>query len=152
DSDIVLVPDSGTEPTWEVRQAREFGRRGNRRSFEKWLCQQTSHPGTWPQLRAEFERAKNEHQPIEAWRKVFREGVAVQLSVPGLQGLLAALRRDDVRIVTGTTTVPPALGAMATLPLEAADPIAWALLDGARLTACSVGLMDECFARLAIRC
>jgi hypothetical protein len=69
-----------------------------------------------------------------------------------LQGLLDALKRDDVRLVTGTTTVPPALGAMATLPLDGADPIAWALLDGHAPEACSVGLMDDAFGRLAIRC
>jgi hypothetical protein len=150
DADIVLVPDS--EPTWDIRQARTFGRRGDQRAFEKWLCQQTSDANTWRRLREEFNRARDEHQPVEAWRKIWREGVVPQLSTEGLQSLLDALRRDDCRIITGSTTIPPAFSAASNLPIEQCDPVIFAMLDGHSPYSCTVGLMDEAFARLAIRC
>jgi hypothetical protein len=152
DSDIRIQPPTEPEPTWDVRQARAFGRRGDQRAFEKWLCQQTSDHDTWKMLRREFERSRNEQEPVEAWRKVWREGVVPQLSTEGLGCLLDALKRDDPRIVTGCTTIPPALSSCSDLPIESADPIVWALLDGHSPRACTVGLMDEAFARLAIRC
>jgi hypothetical protein len=152
DADIVLIREADTEPTWDVRQARTFGRRGDQRAFEKWLCQQTSDANTWKKLREEFNRARDEHQPIEAWRKIWREGLVPQLSTDGLQGLLDALKRNDSRIITGATTEPPAFSAASNLPIERCDPIIWAMLDGHGPAACTVGLMDEAFARLAIRC
>jgi hypothetical protein len=150
DSDIILLPD--LEPTWDIRQARAFGRRGDQRAFEKWLCGQTSDANTWKKLREEFHRARNEQEPPEAWRKVWREGVAPQLSTEGLQGLLDALKRDDSRIITGATTEPPAFSAASSLPIERCDPVIFAMLDGHSPAACTVGLMDEAFGRLAIRC
>jgi hypothetical protein len=46
---------------------------------------------------------------METWRKVWREGVAPQLSIRGLQALHKALQGDDERLLQGATTSPPPL-------------------------------------------
>src|SRR5262249_59457617 len=46
---------------------------------------------------------------MESWRKVWRDGLAVQLSTAGLEALGRALLTDDVRLIQGATTVPPPL-------------------------------------------
>lgn len=46
---------------------------------------------------------------MESWRKVWREGITPELSTRGLQRLRKALKEDDVRLIQGTSTVPPAL-------------------------------------------
>src|SRR5262249_29878906 len=48
-----------------------------------------------------------EDEPIEAWRRVWREGLAPQLSTEGLRGLAKALAEDSPRLGTGMTTSPP---------------------------------------------
>jgi hypothetical protein len=165
DADIVLMPDSSdahwhpeevvglvdtgsTEPCpdWATRQARAFGRRGNQRAFEKWLCGQTSDANTWTRLRSEFERARNEQEPLESWRKVFREGIVPQVSVAGLQNLAQALERDDPRLLQGVTSNPPALACMANDPVEGCCAWCFLLLDHKRPYQVSVGALDQRFA------
>ena len=50
---------------------------------------------------------------MEKWRRVWRTGIAPQLSRPALLALQSALRRDDVRLLQGVVTAPPALEANA---------------------------------------
>ena len=44
---------------------------------------------------------------METWQKVWREGIAPQLSTRGLQSLRSALNRDDARLLQGRTVAPP---------------------------------------------
>jgi hypothetical protein len=163
DADIVLVGYPGCSPALDtgaafplavadLEMAREFGRRGDQRAFEKWLCQQTSDANTWKKLREEFKRARDEQEPIEAWRRTWRVGLVPQLTLAGLEGLLKALQEDSPGLITGSSTKPPALQAFEDLPLEGACPLCTALLDGSSLSACSVRLMDLEFARVAWNC
>jgi hypothetical protein len=46
-------------------------------------------------------------QTVETWRKVWREGIAPQLSTNGVLALHAALRTDDDRLLQGATISPP---------------------------------------------
>lgn len=46
---------------------------------------------------------------MEKWREVFRNGFAPVLPTTALTALAEALRTDDVRLVQGSTTVPPPL-------------------------------------------
>jgi hypothetical protein len=159
DDDIVIQPPSGPAidtgaafpcPLWAVETAHAFGRRQDRAGFDRWLSGQTAHHETRQRLRQEYERtAQDEH--MEAWRRVWRVGLVPQLSTAGLEGLRTALGRDDPRMITGATTQPPPLRCVEQEPLEAACPLCWALLEGKPPTACSVGLMEECFARTCIR-
>jgi hypothetical protein len=57
---------------------------------------------------------------MEAWRKVWREGLAPQLSNEALQQLHQALMTDDPRLLQGATTSPPPLQCVQDWPVEAA--------------------------------
>lgn len=57
---------------------------------------------------------------MESWRKVWREGIAPQLSPEAIDALRAALIRDDCRILQGATTTPPPLQCVQDWPVEAA--------------------------------
>lgn len=57
---------------------------------------------------------------MESWRKVWREGIAPQLSDEALEALRLALGRDDARILQGATTTPPPLQCVQDWPVEAA--------------------------------
>jgi hypothetical protein len=48
---------------------------------------------------------------MEKWRRVWREGIAPQLSRSALLALQSALRRDDARLLQGVVTAPPPLEA-----------------------------------------
>jgi hypothetical protein len=48
-------------------------------------------------------------QPMESWRRVWRNGFAKVLPVAGLEALRVALVEDDPRLLQGCTTNPPAL-------------------------------------------
>ena len=48
---------------------------------------------------------------MEKWRRVWRVGIAPQLSRHALRALGSALLRDDPRLVQGTITAPPPLDA-----------------------------------------
>jgi hypothetical protein len=83
---------------------------------------------------------------LTAWQRVFRIGIVPQLTVKGLQGLKMALERDDSRLITGATTNPPPLQCMADQPVEGCCPLCYALLDGLKPYAVSVGPLEERFA------
>lgn len=57
---------------------------------------------------------------MEAWRKVWREGVAPLLSDTHLEALEKALVSDDPRLLQGATTTPPPLMCVQDWPVEAA--------------------------------
>lgn len=57
---------------------------------------------------------------MEMWRKVWRDGIAPQLSDGALVALVKALRDDDPRIIQGMTCSPPGSARTAGMPVEAA--------------------------------
>jgi hypothetical protein len=62
---------------------------------------------------------------MEAWRKVWREGFAPQLSLGGLMALAKALKEDAPDLLQGATTSPPPLACVQDRPVEAACPIGY---------------------------
>jgi hypothetical protein len=83
---------------------------------------------------------------LQAWQRVWRDGIVPQLTTKGLQGLQKALEQDNPRLITGATTSPPPLQCMANEPVEACCPLSFALLDGKQPYAVSVGPLEERFA------
>lgn len=82
---------------------------------------------------------------MNAWRKVWREGLAPQLSTKGLQALKRALLRDDSRLIQGATTSPPPTQSVLDWPVEGACVVGFCAWqgDGAE----TVGEIEEIFAR-----
>jgi hypothetical protein len=69
---------------------------------------------------------------IEAWRKVWRDGIAPQLSSAALEVLGRALEEDDPQLVQGATTEPPPLQMAEAWPVEGACPVGycgWQVLE-----------------------
>ena len=62
---------------------------------------------------------------MERWRKVWRDGLAPQLSAAGLEALHRALLENDGRLLQEATTSPPALDVMADCEVEAACPLCY---------------------------
>lgn len=62
---------------------------------------------------------------MEYWRRVWREGIAPQLTVYELSGLAHAIASDDPKLIQGATTSPPAFGAFLKLQCEAACAIGY---------------------------
>jgi hypothetical protein len=85
-------------------------------------------------------------EQLETWRLVWRRGLVPQLSTAGLQRLAEALEGDWPSLITGSTMQPPPLMCMQNEAVEACCPLCWAILDGLRPTAVSVGPLDERFA------
>lgn len=83
---------------------------------------------------------------MESWRKVWREGVAPQLSTKGLQALARALTTDDERLVQGATTCPPPLQCMRECAVEGACGVSYAAWQGDGLK--TVGEVEELFANV----
>jgi hypothetical protein len=81
---------------------------------------------------------------IESWRKVFRDGIAPQLSTAALEALRQALATDDPRLLQGATTAPPPLQTVQDWPVEGACPLGYCGWKGAGLT--TVGEVEEFFA------
>lgn len=84
-------------------------------------------------------------QPLEAWRKVWREGLSKVISLDGLKALLVALVADDKRLIQGATTSPPPLMCVADWPVEAADAIGICGWLGEGIE--TVGGVEEYFAK-----
>ena len=83
---------------------------------------------------------------MEAWRKTWRDGFAVVLPIQGLVGLLAALEKDDQRLLTGATCWPPPLQSCQNDFTEKACGIAWAAAYGAP-DSYPVGELETLFAK-----
>jgi hypothetical protein len=82
---------------------------------------------------------------LDSWRKVWREGLAPQLSTPSVQVLQQALRRDDARLIQGATTAPPPLQCVQDWPVEAACALGFCGWQGEQLE--TVAEVEEFFAR-----
>lgn len=65
---------------------------------------------------------------MESWRKAWREGIAPQLSIAGLERLRQHLEEGGRLLLQGATTHPPAYTANLDLPVECCCPIGTALL------------------------
>jgi hypothetical protein len=83
---------------------------------------------------------------MDIWQKVWRDGLAPQLSTAGLTALRQALQRDDPRLVQGATTVPPPLECLRDFPVEATCPTGFCGWHGAGLQ--TVSEVEEFFARV----
>lgn len=88
--------------------------------------------------------------PMEAWRRVWRLGLAPQLSERTLELLARALVRDDPVLLQGATTSPPPLQCVQDWPVEAAEPVAFALWQGNGLT--TVGEVEAAWAQATYLC
>jgi hypothetical protein len=86
---------------------------------------------------------------MEAWKRVFREGIAPQLSVVGLQALARGLIQDDERLVQGATTTPPPLQCMRECAVEGACGISYCAWQGDGLK--TVGELEEFFGRICYK-
>ena len=64
----------------------------------------------------------------------------------GLEGLQKALEENQTSLLTGATTFPPPLQCTANEPVEKCCPLCYALLDGKRPEAVSVGPLETRFA------
>jgi hypothetical protein len=82
---------------------------------------------------------------MEAWRKVWREGLAPLMSTNGLQALKRGLLRDDSRLTQGATTVPPPMQCVLDWPVEGACVVGYSAWQGDGLE--TVGEIEEVFAR-----
>jgi hypothetical protein len=82
---------------------------------------------------------------MESWRKVWREGMAPQLSPAGLEALRRALLNDDARLIQGATTTPPPLACVQDWPVEAACVLGFCGWQGDQLE--TVAQVEEFFAR-----
>jgi hypothetical protein len=82
---------------------------------------------------------------MESWRKVWRDGFAPGVSVPGLEAIRRALAEDDPRLLQGATTTPPPMMSVQDWPVEAADLIGLAGWLGDGLG--TVGEVEEYFAK-----
>lgn len=80
----------------------------------------------------------------DAWRKVFREGLAPLLSGQSLVALEAALEADDPRLLQGYTTDPPAWSGATDWPVGSACLIGFCGLADGLVT---VGEVQDYFAQ-----
>jgi hypothetical protein len=83
---------------------------------------------------------------METWRKVWREGVAPQLSTGGLEALQQALQGDDDRLLQGATTSPPPLHCVRDWAVEGACVIGYSGWQGDGLA--TVAQVEEFFAKV----
>lgn len=85
---------------------------------------------------------------METWVRVWRSGIAPQLSTPGLEALRKALVEDDSRLIQGATTTPPPLAGVQVWTCKAACGIAFPfMVEGA-----TVGEVEIAFARACFEC
>ena len=82
---------------------------------------------------------------MESWRKVWREGLAPQISTAGLDALRRALLDDDPRLLQGATTSPPPLQCVEDWPVEGACGLGYCGWQGDGLE--TVAEVEEFFAR-----
>jgi hypothetical protein len=83
---------------------------------------------------------------MEKWRRVWREGLAPQMTPAGLRALQAALRRDDPMLMQGSICAPPALDALRDREVLCACAIG---ICGWHGEGCAtVGQLEACFHRV----
>jgi hypothetical protein len=87
---------------------------------------------------------------MEAWRKVWREGFAPQLSTDGLEALRKALEADDPSLIQRATTSPPPLACVTDWPVEGACAVAYGIWKGGGTGL--VGDVEEAFAKACFNC
>ena len=83
---------------------------------------------------------------MEAWRKVWRDGLDPLLSTAGLDALRRALIQDDSRLLQGTTTSPPPLQCYQDWPVEATCVLGYPGWQGDGLE--TVAEVEDTFAKL----
>ena len=83
---------------------------------------------------------------MEAWRKVWREGLAPAISTHALDELRRALVRDDSRLCQHGTTTPPPCALFGEADVEAACALGYCGWRGEGLG--TVGEVEEYFNRL----
>lgn len=91
-----------------------------------------------------------ENQPLAAWQRVWRMGIAPLLSTNSLLALREGLERDDQRIIQGATTIPPPLMCTQEWPVEAACALGYCGWQGDGLE--TVGEVESLFARICFEC
>jgi hypothetical protein len=82
---------------------------------------------------------------MESWRKVWRDGLAPQLSAAALDTLRTGLKNNDPRLLQGATTTPPPLQCVQDWPVEAACALGYCGWQGERLE--TVAHVEEFFAQ-----
>lgn len=82
---------------------------------------------------------------MESWRKVWREGIAPQLSTHALESLEKALLENDDRLIQGATTTPPPLQCTQQCQLEGACAVTYGVWQGDGME--TVGEAEEFFAQ-----
>src|SRR5437879_3269009 len=85
-------------------------------------------------------------EPITAWQRAWRCGIAPNLSHKARLALRRALERDDPALIQGTTTQPPPLQAVQDWPVEAACGLGYCGWQGEGLE--TVAEVEEFFARV----
>jgi hypothetical protein len=83
---------------------------------------------------------------MESWRKVWRDGLAPQLSRAALAALRGGLMRDDPQLLQGATTSPPPLAYVQDWAVEAACALGYCGWQGEDLE--TVAEVEEFFARV----
>ena len=83
---------------------------------------------------------------MEKWRRVWRIGLAPQLSAAGLIALQSALLRDDPRLLQGVTCFPPPLDALQERQVEGTCALGFCGWQGEGLH--RIGDLERFFHRL----
>jgi hypothetical protein len=83
---------------------------------------------------------------VQTWQKVWRDGIAPQLSTPALVALQKALATDDKRLLQGATTSPPPLQCVQDWPVEGACSLGYCGWQGEGLE--TVAEVEEFFAHV----
>lgn len=86
---------------------------------------------------------------MQHWQRVWRVGLARQLSKEGLERLRAALVRDDPQVVQGETMFPPALEVFAGEQVECACAVGYCLWKGKG--AGTIGTLTRAFEQACAR-
>jgi hypothetical protein len=89
---------------------------------------------------------ENQEIIMEKWRRVWREGLATQITYDGLRALQAALMRDDPRLMQGAICSPPTLDALRDRPIACACAIGYCGWQGEGCA--TVGELEEYFHRI----
>src|SRR5438552_2567754 len=88
----------------------------------------------------------NLSEPLTAWQRAWREGIAPKLSDRGLLAMKKALETDDPTLIQGASVQPPPLQSVQQWPVEAACAVCYAGWEGGGLG--TVVDVEEFFARV----